>query len=263
VGGDYDICCDTFDFGLAIRQFQLGRMIDVNSPYKDLMARWSCVAGWVMRHRLAAACLIVVLSWLPFLSSLHAGKQGDVAVYESDAYDLMEGRMPYRDVLLEHPPYAILIFLLPPAFGSHNYLNGFKILAVACDMLIMAGLFCAGIWHTRSLRSLLPLICYCAAVPFLKHIFLQRFDLWLALAGVVALLLFCADEPGGAGLTIAIGIGMKSYPAVFVPPFFVLARIQTLHRAHLLPQAEPSGHGPNGDQPGVDGMICVGDKFQL
>lgn len=102
MGGACDICCNTFGFGLAIRQFQLG-WVSMNSP-KDLMAGWNCVAGWVMRYRFATACFIVVLTWLPFLASLHAGMQGDVAVYKSDAYDLMQGRMPYRDVLLEYPP---------------------------------------------------------------------------------------------------------------------------------------------------------------
>lgn len=198
-------------------------MMNMNSPYKCLMAGWSRIASCVMQPRFAAACLIIVISWLPFMASLRDGKQGDVAVYESDAYNLMQGRMPYRDVLMEYPPYASLVFLLPPACGIHNYLDGFRLLAVACDMLIRGGLFCTGVWYTKSLRSLLPLIYYCAAVPFLKCIFLQRFDIWPSLVCVVAVLLFCADSFGGAGLAIAIGIGMKVYPAVFVPPLFILA----------------------------------------
>jgi uncharacterized membrane protein len=40
---------------------------------------------------------------------------------------------------------------------------------------------------------------------------------------VAALLLFCAEKPAWSGLAIAIGIGVKVYPAVFVPPLFILA----------------------------------------
>jgi hypothetical protein len=185
------------------------------------------IASWTARHRLAAAYLIAALSWVPLMPSLEESyKQGDVKRYENDADSLFQGRMPYRDTLVEYPPYAILIFVLPRAFGSDNYLDGFRLLAVLCDLLIRGGLFWAGTRLARPLRSLLPLICYCAAVPFLRFFFLQRFDLWPALICLGALLLFCAEKSGWSGLAIAIGVGVKVYPAIFVPPLFVLASRQ-------------------------------------
>ncbi len=199
-------------------------MTNMDSSRQDCVTSWTLVANWVSRNRLAAAYLIVVLSWFLLLPSLFDGyQQGDIAIYEADANSLMQGRMPYRDTLVEYPPYAIPIFLVPRMFGSDNYLDAFRMLAALCDLLIRGGLLWAGMRYANPSRSLLPLICYCASVPFLRFFLLQRFDLWPALVCVAALLVFCADKPGWSGLAIAIGIGVKVFPGVFVPPLFILA----------------------------------------
>jgi Glycosyltransferase family 87 len=182
------------------------------------------MVDWAGRHRFATAYLLIVVSWWPLFGSLGGYfKQGDVDLYEKDADALLRGEMPYRDTVVEYPPYAVPIFLLPRAFGTDNYLDGFRLLAALCDMLIRGGLFWVGIKHAKSLRALLPLICYCAGAPFLRFFFFQRFDLWPALICLVAVLLFSAGKAGWSGLAIAIGIGVKVYPAVFVPPLFILA----------------------------------------
>jgi hypothetical protein len=196
---------------------------DAVSVHQGRVAGATWVANWVARHRFAVAYLVVVLSWLPFLASLDGFTQGDISIYKNDADALIEGKMPYRDTLVEYPPYAIPIFVLPTVFGGGNYVDGFMMLAALCDLAIKGGLFWAAMRHGKSLRSLLPVVCYCASVPFLRFFFLQRFDLWPALICVAALLLFCAEKPGWSGLAIAIGIGVKVYPAVFVPPLFILA----------------------------------------
>jgi hypothetical protein len=193
-------------------------------PLSRTLAVGTLVARWAAGHRFASAYLIVVVSWLPLLGAfLDQNRQGDISVYEEDCTSLIHGQMPYRDTMVEYPPYAIPIFLLPRLIGSDNYLDSFKMLAILCDLLIRAGLFWVGTRQTKSLRSLLPLACYCAAVPFLHFFLFQRFDLWPALICVVALLLFCAGKLGWSGLAIAIAIGVKVYPAIFVPPLFILA----------------------------------------
>jgi len=197
--------------------------MNLKSLYQALVTKWSLVANWIVRHRFVAAYLIVVLSWAPLLEGFGGYEQGDVHIYEEDANGVIQGQLPYRDMLVEYPPYAIPIFLLSRAFGSDAYLNCFMIVAALCDMVIRGGLFWVGMRHANTFRALLPLTCYCAAVPFLRFFYLQRFDVWPALVCLGALLLFCADKPGWSGLAIAIGIGVKVYPAIFVPPLFVLA----------------------------------------
>jgi hypothetical protein len=224
LAGSDDIRHIAFDFGLAICQFRVGWMMNIDSLHQACLDAWAFVTSWAARHRLAAVYLIVVLSWLPLLGAfLDQNRQGDISVYDDDSSSLIHGRMPYRDTMVEYPPYAIPIFLLARVFGSDNYLDSFKTLAVLCDLLIRGGLFWAATRQTKSLRSLLPLVCYCAAVPFLHFLLLQRFDLWPALICEAAALLFCADKPGWSGLAIAIGIGVKVYPAIFVPPLLILA----------------------------------------
>ncbi len=182
------------------------------------------VSNWAARHRFVAAYLIVVLSLLPLWTSLREyHKQGDISVYESDADDLLQGRIPYRDTLVEYPPYAIPIFLVPEALGKGNYFDSFKMITALCELLIRGALFFIALQYSKPLRSLLPLICYCTSVPFLRFFLFQRFDLWPALGCVTAVLLFCAGKPGSSGFAVAIGIGVKVYPAVFVPPLFILA----------------------------------------
>ena len=64
---------------------------------------------------------------------------------------------------------------------------------------------------------------YCAAVPFIHFFFLQRYDLWPALISLLAIWLFSSERFVASGLAVSIGIGVKLYPILFVPPLLVLA----------------------------------------
>jgi hypothetical protein len=41
-----------------------------------------------------------------------------VHLYQAIDKDLLDGTLPYRDRVVEYPPYAIPIFLAPRAFGE-------------------------------------------------------------------------------------------------------------------------------------------------
>lgn len=209
----------------------------MNNLSSDEQARRSIAAqvkGWALRHQITTVYVIALVSWAPLFSSFNSkGEQGDIHIYKADSASLIEGRMPYRDTMVEYPPYAIPIFVLPRAFGGEDYLGWFMMLAVLCDLGIRGELLLTGVRHTKSFRFLLPTICYCAAVPFLRFLLFQRFDLWPALVTVSALLLFWSDNLVWSGLLTAIGIGMKVYPAVLAPPLFVLALRQGKARRFL------------------------------
>jgi hypothetical protein len=212
-------------FGLAFCQFQVGRMNGAASQAQVRQSMAAQVASWALRHRVATAYLIAVLSWAPLLACLDSrGEQGDIRIYKADSGALLEGRMPYRDTVVEYPPYAIPIFVLPRASGSEGYLGWFMMLAALCDIGIRGELLLAGVRrHSESLGFLLPTVCYCAAIPFLRFFLFQRFDLWPALVTVSALLFFSSGRLAWSGLFLAIGVGMKVYPAVLVPPLFILS----------------------------------------
>src|ERR1041385_8155319 len=90
----------------------------------------------IARHRRTLIAIVVVVgSSLLLLRSLDMGIHEDVGVYQGIANDLMSGKLPYRDRVVEYPPYAIPIFLFPRLFGKENSAS-FCFLAFFVDWLI-------------------------------------------------------------------------------------------------------------------------------
>src|SRR5258708_34620662 len=87
------------------------------------------ICGFAENHRFDVAYAIVIISSLFLIPALFAGMQGDINLYLAVSNDLFEGKMPYRDRVLEYPPYVIPIFILPRIFGEDRYLEGFTALA--------------------------------------------------------------------------------------------------------------------------------------
>ncbi|MDB6123667.1 MAG: hypothetical protein JWQ71_2660, partial [Pedosphaera sp.] len=48
-----------------------------------------------------------------------------------------------------------------------------------------------------------------------------------------------------------------------VAALFILARVQAFEGANLFPQAKTAGHGFDRHQSGMDGLISVGDEFEV
>lgn len=192
------------------------------------------VLEFATRHPFAIAYGMMIVSFLFLLPAMDARMQGDVNLYRAVANDLFDGKLPYRDCVVEYPPYAIPFFLLPRLFGDQNYLEGFVVLALIADWLIKFLLFGLGLRHLNGARSLLPLFVYCAAVPFMRYFFLQRYDVFPALICLAAVWLFCSRRFALSGLAIAAGVGVKLYPVVFVPALFVLAVRQGGGRRFLM-----------------------------
>lgn len=186
------------------------------------------------RHLFAIGYGVMVLSSLFLLPSVNAGIQGDMYHYQQIASDLSKGILPYRDRVVEYPPYAVPIFLIPRIFGNANYFDGFIGLAFASDCAVKLSLFSIGIRHSNSVRALLPLLVYCSAIPFLRFFFLQRYDIFPALVCLLTIWLFCSSRYFLSGLLVAIGIGVKLYPAMFAPLLLVLAFRQDKSKLFLL-----------------------------
>lgn len=190
--------------------------------------------GVADRNRHTIAYIIMALSSLALLPALEGFVHGDVALYQSVTQDLLAGKLPYRDRVVEYPPYAVPLFLLPRLFGEESYASAFMGLAFLADWLLKLSLFALCSKRSDKLRSFLPLLCYCAAVPFLRFFFLQRYDIWPSLICLVALWLFCSGKPALSGCCVAIGAGVKVYPLLFLPPLFILAARQGRGRRFLL-----------------------------
>jgi hypothetical protein len=181
------------------------------------------VKNFVNRHRFSIAYAIMVISSLFLLPALNADVQGDVNHYQGIANGFFDGKLPYRDCVVEYPPYAVTFFLLPRIFGKTDYTIHFMGLAFVVNWVIELLLLAIGLRWSKTARALLPLLLYSMAIPFLHFFLLQRYDLYPALISLAAVWLFGSRRCLLCGLTLAIGIGVKLYPAVFIPPLFVLA----------------------------------------
>jgi hypothetical protein len=206
---------------------------ELNNPRRFTKAR-DCALEFVARHRFAIAYGVMVVSFLFLFPARNATMQGDVRLYQGVANDLFEGKLPYRDRVVEYPPYGLPIFILPRLFGDANYLEAFMGLALVADWSVKLLLFGFGLRFLNGARSLLPLLLYCATVPFMRYFFLQRYDVFPALICLAAVWLFCSRRFALSGLAIAAGVGVKLYPVTFVPVLFVLAVRQGGGRRFLI-----------------------------
>jgi len=185
-----------------------------------------CVGRAANRYPSAIAVSFLAISLWPLLAQQNLAASGDVGLYQAVSDDLFAGRVPYRDRELEYPPYAVVIFAAPRFFGR-VYPECWIALAILCDGLIKYCLFAAGFLRPAGLRSFLPLLSYSVAVPFIGSFYFERYDIWPALICVMAILLFCSGRHALSGLAIALGAGLKVYPAIFIPVLAVIALRQS------------------------------------
>jgi len=193
---------------------------------KAITNGWSRLTGH--RYFSILAYLALLASSLVLLPDLESPPQGDVSLYNHVSQDLVDGKLPYRDRTLEYPPYVVPLILVPKLVSNAGLSYGtvFKYNMYAIDFFLKLMLFWIGLRSVNKARSFLPLFCYCWAIPFLHFFLLQRYDLWPALICTVALCLFCSGRVAWAGVLFAIGVGVKIYPIVFLPPLFILAARQ-------------------------------------
>jgi len=174
------------------------------------------------RNRSLVGYAIITISALFLLPALGLGRQPDVALYQTVAENLFKGEIPYRDTVVEYPPYAILIFVLPRLIPG-DYLNGFFFFFFLTDWGLKLLLLFIGLKNSKTLRALLPLCLYCVAALFTRFVFLQRYDIFPAVICVAGIWLFSSGRYAWSGLAIAVGSGLKLYPMLFVPPLFFLS----------------------------------------
>jgi len=175
---------------------------------------------------IAAFAAIVTLSSIPLAIAFISPARTDIGIYHSAAVNILDGQLPYRDFVLEYPPYSLVVFLAPLISGEGNYPFLFKFLVLVADCAIKCLLLAIGLDAARGLRALLPFGFYAAAVALLSYFYLQRYDAFPVLATLLAIWCISAKKCGMAGAMLAIGVGLKMYPLVLAPYLYVVARQQ-------------------------------------
>ncbi len=192
--------------------------IDHRIPRTLQSAGWIRFDALVERHFHVIANALALLSTVAMTHALGGHIGGDVRLYRDVSHDLLSGKLPYRDRTLEYPPYSILLFLLPRlAVNNQNYLIGFMVFSLFGDALVKTFMIWAGRASTYGVRTLGPIALYALAVPFLQHLYLQRFDIWPALMSVALVMFFSRRKCLTTGTLFSVAVFLKVYPIVLGP----------------------------------------------
>ena len=175
--------------------------------------RWA----WVLLPVEAHAGIMLVLWLHPWLYGPGAASVTavDLAIYFRDASLALAGAVPYRDYLIEYPPLALGVFLLPRllagTFGSYRF--AFAALMLLFDAL--GAYLVARCLTDRGEDHLLPrrlgwyTLCITALYPFLAN----RYD-WAPMAvAFAASRIWFGGRPVMGGATAAVGTLLKLFPA--------------------------------------------------
>jgi hypothetical protein len=217
---------------------------------QSLLGRWS-VGRVVVEiisdpRRFWIAFLVAFLNLVvvaELFRGLRSAPQGDVQLYRRAASHVLNGQLPYRDFVLEYPPYAVPFFMvtcLRP--DERGYLGAFSAQMLFVDWLVKGLLvWMAFRWwreqgaaHSQEegpaaavyappARHFLPLVVFCLCTAPNHFFYLQRYDLIPAALCLGVLLAWWRQRHGLAGALLMVAAGAKLYPLVWAPPLLLLA----------------------------------------
>ena len=149
----------------------------------------------------------------------------DVTLYFKYASAAMAGKIPYRDIPIEYPPFSFPIFLLPRLFTSNLFgyclLFGVELLLIQSVAVFLMAQMVARRDGARAAKR--ALLWYTGFFAALSPIIVARYDLApMALAFCAAVAWF--ETPRRArlgGLLAAAGGLVKLYPALLAAPAFL------------------------------------------
>jgi hypothetical protein len=146
----------------------------------------------------------------------------DVGLYGEYAHGLLDGRIPYRDVFVEYPPGAFVVFTPPALLPEDAYRHTFKLLMA---VLGLAAIVVAALILVRlgaSTRRLYAALVALALAPLaLGPVSLNTYDIWPALLVSAALCGLLYDRPTLAFALLGLAVTAKVYPAALLPLFCV------------------------------------------
>lgn len=168
-----------------------------------------------MRFALLAAPIVVAVA-VSLLTPRPAfsGMTGDLLVYFDDSGRLLGGAVPYAGFALEYPPLALLPMTLPRLawpFGSPDpdaYQWLFALMEGCIGVIV-------GWFVARLAGGRVQTIALWAALAVAAGVSITwRYDMWPALAVLVAVAAADRDRPALAGVAIGVGTMLKLFPIV-------------------------------------------------
>jgi hypothetical protein len=132
----------------------------------------------------------------------------DVRLYDWWAGNLADSHFPINDPMWQYPPLAAVVFLAGYLIAGNTV--GFVFLATLCDAAIFTLLAKRG----QEQSNLSPAFIWMIAPLVMGPIILGRFDVFVTLAAVVALLY--VSQARKFGIAIAIGALLKVWPLLLL-----------------------------------------------
>jgi Glycosyltransferase family 87 len=173
--------------------------------------RWQ-LAGFVLAHVVLFAGVFRGVYTMPF--------SGTGLFYDYGSA-IVAGKVPYRDVFIEYPPFALVFFTLPRLIGASFrwYYVWYQVEVVVADLIVLVLLYAARERGTAPWRVLLP---YTVLLLGVGPIIPQQYDLFPAAITLGAVVAFAARRDTTAWILLALGAMTKVYPALLAPVFLLL-----------------------------------------
>jgi hypothetical protein len=132
----------------------------------------------------------------------------DVRLYDWWAGNIADSHFPINDPMWQYPPLAAVVFLTGYLIAGNTV--GFVFLATVSDLAIFALMMHRG----RKLDNSTPVAIWVIAPLVMGPIILGRFDVFVTLAAVVALLY--VGHARRFGIAIAVGALLKVWPLLLL-----------------------------------------------
>ncbi len=135
--------------------------------------------------------------------------------------DIMHGQLPYRDFVLEYPPFALFFFILPRLFTA-KYLTYAILYQTEVIIFLIIGLWIFYDISRRLDRQPWKLMTvYTLGVLAIGPITGNQFDVFPAILVLLALYLFWLNRHIAAWAFLALATLTKIFPAVIAPLFLI------------------------------------------
>ena len=172
-----------------------------------------------------AATLVAVALFLVAWGLLHRGffthhPIVDTPIYERYGSEMDDGRVPYRDFVVEYPPGALPVFLIPALGdpGSNTYRLRFEALMAFLGEGMIVCMAVALVALGAGWKRLAGALGFAAVAPLaLGPVVLSRFDLWPAALTTAALAALVAGRLRLGHAALGAAVVAKLYPGVLVP----------------------------------------------
>lgn len=173
------------------------------------------------RWQLAGFVLVHIAIFAALFRGVYAMPYSGTGLFYQYGSAIVAGQVPYRDVFVEYPPFALVFFTLPRVVGESFrwYYVAYQVQVVIADLAIVAMLYAARERETPPWRVL---AAYTALLLAVGPIVLQQYDIFPAALTLAAVVCHARRRNIAAWTFLALGTMTKVYPALLGPVFLML-----------------------------------------